>query len=111
MGRRAGAARADRASMLLSALWDDGTTAAQLPVDAKKTNEIPVFRDLLDKIPSADLKGAVVSADQMHTQREHARKITGSGAFFILTIGAGTPAPKTSAPGASPRRPPKPPDH
>jgi predicted transposase YbfD/YdcC len=82
-----GAARGGRAPMLLSGIWDDGTTAAQLPVNVKKTNEIPVFRGLLDKIPPADLKDAVISADQMHTQREHARKIEAAGAFFIFTIG------------------------
>ncbi len=81
-----GAARGGRVPMLLSGLWDDGTTAAQLPVDGK-TNEIPVFRDLLDKIPGGDLKGAVISADQMHTQRRHAGKIDAAGAFFIFTIG------------------------
>src|SRR5277367_6727733 len=39
-----GAARGGTAPMLLSGLWDDGTTAAQLPVDTRKTNEVPVFR-------------------------------------------------------------------
>jgi hypothetical protein len=73
--------------MLLSGLWDDGTTAAQLPVNTKKENEIPVFRDLLDKIPADDLKDAVISADQMHTQRKHAGKIDAAGAYFIFTIG------------------------
>jgi len=82
-----GAARGGRAPMLLSGIWDDGTTAAQLPVDVRKTNEIPVFRELLDKIPAADLKDAVITADQMHTQRKHARKIEAAGAFFIFTIG------------------------
>ena len=82
-----GAARGGHAPMLLSGLWDDGTTAAQLPVNAKKENEIPVFRDLLDKIPPGDLEGAVISADQMHTQRKHAQKIQAAGAFFIFTIG------------------------
>ena len=81
-----GAARGGRAPMLLSGIWDDGTTAAQLPV-SKKSNEIPVFRDLLDKIPAGDLKDAVISADQMHTQRKHAKKIDAAGAFFIFTIG------------------------
>jgi predicted transposase YbfD/YdcC len=81
-----GAARGGRTPMLLSGLWDDGTTAAQLPVD-KKTNEIPVFRDLLDKIPPGDLKDAVISADEMHTQRKHAKKIEAAGAYFIFTIG------------------------
>ncbi len=72
--------------MLLSGLWDDGTTAAQLPVHGK-TDEIPVFRDLLKKIPAGDLKDAVISADQMHTQRQHAKDIHAAGAFFIFTIG------------------------
>ena len=81
-----GAARGGRAPMLLSGLRDDGTTAAQLPV-SKKSNEIPVFRDLLDKIPPGDLKGAVISADEMHTQRRHAKKIDAAGAFFVFTIG------------------------
>ena len=82
-----GAARGGTAPMFLSGLWDDGTTAAQLPVNTKKTNEIPVFRDLLDKIPAADLKDAVITADQMHTQRKHARKIRAADAHFIFTIG------------------------
>src|SRR5260370_927047 len=73
--------------MLLSGIWGDGTTAAQLPVDVKKTNEIPVFRQLLEKIPAADLEDAVITADQMHTQRKHARKIRAAGAHLIFTIG------------------------
>ena len=56
-----------------------------------KTNEIPVFRQLLGKIPEEDLEGAVISADQMHTQRRHARKISAAGAFFIFTIGENQP--------------------
>jgi hypothetical protein len=80
-----GAARGGHAPMLLSGLRDDGTTAAQLPVDTKKTNEIPVFRDLLKKIP--DLKDAVISAGQMHTQRKHVKAIGAAGAFFLFTIG------------------------
>ena len=82
-----GAARGGHAPMLLSGLWDDGTTAAQLPVNTKKENEIPVFRDLLKKIPAGDLKGAVISADQMHTQRKHVKAIDAAGAFFLFTIG------------------------
>jgi len=84
-----GAARGGRPPMLLSGIWDDGTTAAQLPVDVRKTNEIPVFRELLKKVP--DLAGAVITADQMHTQRKHARVIEAAGAFFIFTIGENQP--------------------
>jgi hypothetical protein len=82
-----GAARGGHAPMLLSALWDDGTTAGQVPVDTRKENEIPAFRDLLDKIPAHELRGAAISADQMHTQRKHAKKIQAAGACFIFTIG------------------------
>ncbi len=82
-----GAARCGTVPVLLPGLWDDGTTAAQLPVNTKKTNEIPVFRDLLDKIPPGDLKDAVISAGQMHAQRRHAEKIDAAGACFTFTIG------------------------
>jgi predicted transposase YbfD/YdcC len=87
---RGAAPRGGRAPMLLSGIWDDGTTAGQLPV-AKKTNEIPVFRVLLKKIPDEELAGAVITADQMHTQREHARQIRRKGAHFVFTIGENQP--------------------
>ena len=88
---RGAAPRGGRAPMLLSGIWDDGTTAAQLPVNTAKTSEIPVFRDLLGKIPDQDLKGAVITADQMHTQREHALLIERKGAYAVLTIGENQP--------------------
>ena len=83
--------RGGRAPMLLSGIWDDGTTAAQLPVNVRKTNEIPVFRQLLKKIPDADLKDAVITADQMHTQRKHARQIESARGYFVFTIGENQP--------------------
>ncbi len=86
---RGAAPRGGRAPMLLSGIWDDGTTAAQLPVNTAKTNEIPVFRELLGKIP--DLDGAVITADQMHTQREHALLIARRGGHFVFTIGENQP--------------------
>jgi predicted transposase YbfD/YdcC len=45
-----------------------GVVLGQLDVEAK-TNEIPMFATLLDRI---DLAGAVITADAMHTQRDHA---------------------------------------
>ena len=36
-----GAARGGRAPMLLSGIWDDGTTAAQLPVDVSEDQRDP----------------------------------------------------------------------
>jgi hypothetical protein len=94
---RGAAPRGGRAPMLPSEIWDDGTTAAQLPVNVKKTNEIPVFRDLLKKVP--DLAGAVISADEMHTQRRHARDIHAAGAFYIFTLNRWEPlAPMSRSP-------------
>ncbi|MDQ2814809.1 MAG: ISAs1 family transposase [Actinomycetota bacterium] len=88
---RGAAPRGGRVPMLLSSLWDDGTTAAQLVVDVKKTNEIPVCRDLLKKIPEGELRGAVITADQMHTQRRLARQIGKAGARYVFTIGGNQP--------------------
>ena len=88
---RGAAPRGGRAPMLLSGIWDDGTTAAQLPVNVAKTNEIPVFRQLMGKVPDEELAGAVITADQMHTQREHALLIGRKGAYFVFTIGENQP--------------------
>ncbi len=85
-----GARRGGRTPMLLSGVWDDGTTAAQLPVD-KKTNEIPVLRELVKKIPDGELAGAVITADQMHTQRKHAGLLHRKNAYWVLTIGENQP--------------------
>ncbi|MFI7336299.1 ISAs1 family transposase [Micromonospora aurantiaca (nom. illeg.)] len=58
---------------LLAALdQHTGTVLAQTGVDGK-TNEITRFQPLLDGL---DLTGAVITADALHTQREHARWLT-----------------------------------
>jgi predicted transposase YbfD/YdcC len=46
-----------------------GTVIGQVDVDGK-TDEITRFKPLLDRL---DLTGALVTADALHTQREHAR--------------------------------------
>ncbi|MFI1184499.1 ISAs1 family transposase [Streptomyces sp. NPDC020799] len=56
------------AAHLLAAMTDDGRTVTQLRVPGK-TNEITCFAALLK--PS-DLTGVVVTADALHTQRDHA---------------------------------------
>jgi hypothetical protein len=57
---------------LLSAiLHGSGTVVAQVAV-GEKTNEIPRIKDLLAPL---NLKGSVVTADALHTQRETARYI------------------------------------
>jgi len=61
-----------------------GAVCAQVAVDGK-TNEITMFATLLDQIPR--LGGALVSADALHAQREHATYLRGRGAHYLLTEG------------------------
>jgi predicted transposase YbfD/YdcC len=77
-----------RAPMLLSVRADDGTVAAQTPISAK-TNEIPMFAPLLDRID--DLTDTVVTADQLHTQRAHATYLHQRGAHYVFTVGENQP--------------------
>jgi hypothetical protein len=59
---------------LLAALHQQqGTVLAQRRVDGK-SNEITGFRPLLEEV---DLEGAVVTADALHCQRDHARYLVG----------------------------------
>jgi predicted transposase YbfD/YdcC len=75
---------------LLAAM--DHTTGAvlgQTDVD-DTTNEIARFRPLLDGL---DLAGRVVSADALHTQREHADwLVAGKQAAYLLIVKANQPA-------------------
>lgn len=50
----------------------------------EKTNEIPHFEPLLEKFE--DLKGAVITADALHTQRAHAKLLHKRGAHYVLTV-------------------------
>jgi predicted transposase YbfD/YdcC len=60
-----------------------GAVLGQVSVGAK-TNEIPMFAELLDRI---DLTGAVVTADAMHAQRAHAEYLAGQrGAHYVLIV-------------------------
>jgi predicted transposase YbfD/YdcC len=60
-----------------------GVVLGQVDV-AAKTNEIPMFATLLDRI---DLTGAVVIADALHAQRGHAEYLVDSrGAHYVLTV-------------------------
>ena len=59
-----------------------GAVLGQVEAGAK-TNEIPMFPVLLDRI---DITGAVVTADAMHAQRGHATYLAGRGAHYVLTV-------------------------
>jgi DDE_Tnp_1-associated/Transposase DDE domain len=57
----------------------------QLAVDGK-TSEISRFAPLLDTVTGVDLAGAVVTADALHTQREHVSDLHARGAHWVLTV-------------------------
>ena len=59
-----------------------GAVLGQVEVGAK-TNEIPMFPLLLDRI---DIAGAIITADAMHAQRGHATYLAGRSAHFLLTV-------------------------
>jgi predicted transposase YbfD/YdcC len=59
-----------------------GVVLGQVGVGAK-TNEIPLFTSLLDRI---EITGAVITADALHAQREHATYLAGRGAHYLLIV-------------------------
>ncbi len=48
-----------------------------------KTNEIPLFTTLLDRL---DIQDAVITADALHAQREHATYLHRRGARYLLVV-------------------------
>jgi hypothetical protein len=79
-----------RAVHLFAAMvHDDGAVVAQREVD-HKTNEITELRPLLDGL---DLEGAVVTADALHAQRDHARfLVEDKGADYVFTVKGNQPS-------------------
>jgi predicted transposase YbfD/YdcC len=87
-----GAARpGQRTPMLLAARADDGTIAAQQAVPVDKTNEIKAFQPLIDQLDDTTVAGTVFTADQLHTQRDHARYIHRRDGFYVFTVGGNQP--------------------
>lgn len=60
-----------------------GTVIGQESI-GEKTNEIPHFATLMDRL--GDLSGVIVTADALHTQREHAKYLHGRRAHYVLTV-------------------------
>jgi len=80
---RGSAAGTEPGEHLLAALdHAHGAVLGQVEVGAK-TNEIPMFGVLLDRV---DISGAVITADAMHAQRTHATYLAGRGAHYVLTV-------------------------
>ncbi len=65
-----------------------GAVCAQIAVDGK-SNEITMFSALLDQVGGLD--GAVVTADALHAQREHAAYLHGRGAHYLVTVKGNQP--------------------
>ncbi|MFI5846144.1 ISAs1 family transposase, partial [Catenuloplanes sp. NPDC051500] len=78
---------------LLSAL-DTGTgiVLAQVAIDAK-SNEIPAFAPLLDRVEQVlgSLAGVLFVADALHTQTGHADEIDRRGAYLLVQVKANQP--------------------
>ena len=78
-----------RARHLLAACTGRGVVIAQAEIDGK-TNEITEFAPLLRPL---DLTGAVVTADALHTQRDHAVfLVEEKNAHYILTVKKNQPS-------------------
>jgi hypothetical protein len=81
---------------LLAALdHEHGVVLGQRVVDGK-SNEITAFTPLLDRI---DITGVVLTADAMHTQREHVAYLHRRGAHYLFIVKANQPTlPKQMKP-------------
>jgi len=79
-----GAVSADGAQVhLLAAMTHArGLVVGQTDV-AAKTNEIPMFTELLDGL---DLTNTIITADALHTQRAAATYLHRRGSFFVFTV-------------------------
>ena len=82
-GTRHASADGQGLHLLAAADPQAGVVLAQAQVDGK-TNEITCFAPLLEPL---DLAGAVVTADALHAQREHAQfLVTKKNAHYILAV-------------------------
>ncbi len=68
--------------LLAAATHQQGLVLAQVDVH-HKTNEIPMFAPLLDTL---NITGMLITADCLHTQREHARYLHQRDADFVFCV-------------------------
>jgi predicted transposase YbfD/YdcC len=62
----------------------------QTAVDGK-TSEINRFTPLIDTLTGIDLAGVVITADALHTQREHVADLHARGTHWVLTVKGNQP--------------------
>jgi predicted transposase YbfD/YdcC len=78
---------------LLSAFdTSTGVVLAQVQI-AAKSNEIPAFTPLLDRVQAqlGSLSGVIIVADALHAQTGHAREVAARGAHLMVTVKANQP--------------------
>lgn len=79
--RRAEGDGAEVADRYLLAVIDQHSRVVLLQVAVHgKTSEINRFTPLLDTLTSLDLAGVMITADALHTQRDHVTDLVGRGA-------------------------------
>ena len=84
-----GGRHADGRAVHLLAAFDtrSGIVLGQSVVDGK-TNEITAFTPLLDRV---DITDAIITADALHTQDEHARYLHQRGAHYVFIVKGNRP--------------------
>jgi predicted transposase YbfD/YdcC len=76
----------------LLAMIDQHTRVVLGQIDVEtKTNEITAFTPLLDTLTGITLSEVVVTADALHTQREHVEDLHTRGAHWVLTVKGNQP--------------------
>ena len=68
--------------IITALLVDNAVSLGQKTIESK-SNEIPAVRELIDEL---DIKGAVVTMDAMHCQKETAEKIIDNGGDYVLQL-------------------------
>ena len=78
--------------LLAAATYGEQLVLGQVEVGAK-SNEIPMFAPLLEGLiaTGVNLRGLVITADALHSQRAHAEYLHSIGAEFVLTVKGNQP--------------------
>src|SRR4051794_27461799 len=79
-----GARRPDGQQTKLLAVIDHTHPLVLTQTEVVEGNEIAAFRTALDPLPQ--LRGCLITADALHTQRGHADYLLGRGAHYLFTV-------------------------
>jgi len=79
-----GARQPDRQQTKLVAVFDHAHRLVLTQTEVCDGNEIAAFRTALDSLPQ--LRGCLITADALHTQRGHADYLLARGAHYLFTV-------------------------